>query len=106
MRSAARKNKQILGDIIQKHPQLIPEVPQDVIALEWGYESHHPFRQRCENIAKTGLKFYVCPGTSSWNSIAGRTENCLANLINAAENGLKTGATGFLNTDWSDNGHW
>ena len=28
------------------------------------------------------------------------------NLLNAAENGLKHGATGYLNTDWGDSGHW
>jgi len=48
----------------------------------------------------------VCPGTSSWNSIAGRTENGITNLRAAAENGLKHGATGYLITDWGDNGHW
>ncbi|MCM8824547.1 MAG: family 20 glycosylhydrolase [Candidatus Omnitrophica bacterium] len=99
------RTMQFWGDIIQKHPELIPELPKDVIVLEWGYESDHPFARRCENIAKTGIPFYVCPGTSSWNSIAGRTENCLANLINASENGIKYGATGFLITDWGDNGH-
>ncbi|MCX7705497.1 MAG: family 20 glycosylhydrolase [bacterium] len=100
------RTMQFWGDIIQRHPELIPELPKDAIVLEWGYESNHPFRHRCEKIAETALPFYVCPGTSSWNSIAGRTENCLANLVNAALNGLKTGAIGFLNTDWGDNGHW
>ncbi len=100
------RTMQFWGDIIQQHPELIPELPKDVIVLEWGYEENHPFEPRCKKIEETGIPFYVCPGTSSWNSIAGRTENCLANLINAAESGLKTGAMGFLNTDWGDNGHW
>lgn len=99
------KTMQFWGDIIQNHPQLIPELPEDVIVLEWGYEADHPFARRCKKIEETKIPFYVCPGTSSWNSIAGRTENCIANLINAACNGLKTGAKGFLITDWGDNGH-
>ncbi|MEA3226977.1 MAG: hypothetical protein U9Q07_13585, partial [Planctomycetota bacterium] len=32
--------------------------------------------------------------------------NALGNLWNAAENGLKHGAIGYLITDWGDNGHW
>ncbi len=100
------KTMQFWGDTVQRHPELIPELPKDVIVLEWGYVSEHPFAQRCKKIEEAGLPFYVCPGTSSWNSIAGITENCLANLINAAENGLRTGALGFLNTDWGDYGHW
>jgi hypothetical protein len=30
----------------------------------------------------------------------------MGNLRNAAENGLKYGAIGYLNTNWGDNGHW
>jgi hypothetical protein len=57
-------------------------------------------------LAAVGLPFYVCPGTSSWNSVAGRTANALANLRSAAEQGLRHGARGYLITDWGDNGHW
>jgi hypothetical protein len=94
------------GDIVMKHPELVPELPRDLIALEWGYEADHDFDDHGAIFAQSGLHFYVCPGTSSWNSIAGRTYNALGNLRNAAENGRKHGAVGFLNTDWGDNGHW
>ncbi len=94
------------GDIIVQHPELISELPRDVIALEWGYEADHPFDEDGAKFAQAGIPFYVCPGTSSWNSIVGRTDNALANLRNAAENGLKHGAMGYLITDWGDNGHW
>ncbi len=94
------------GDIIIEHPELVKELPRDVVVLEWGYEAHHPFAEHGARFAEAGLPFYVCPGTSSWNSIAGRTRNCLGNLQSAAQNGLKNGAVGFLMTDWGDNGHW
>ena len=94
------------GDIIVQHPDLVPELPRDVIALEWGYEADHPFDAHGRIFAASGVPFYVCPGTSTWNAIAGRTENAMGNLRNAAENGLKHGAVGYLNTDWGDNGHW
>ena len=97
---------QFWGDIIMQYPDLIAELPQDAVALEWGYEADHPFDRHGAEFARAGLPFYVCPGTSSWNSIAGRTDNALANLRHAAENGLQHGATGYLNTDWGDNGHW
>ena len=97
---------QFWGDIIVHYPELVPELPRDVIALEWGYEADHPFDEHGKLFASAGVPFYVCPGTSSWNSIAGRTDNALGNLQNAAENGLKHGAGGYLNTDWGDRGHW
>ncbi|MHB0913892.1 MAG: family 20 glycosylhydrolase [Armatimonadota bacterium] len=102
-----RKRKMMFwGDIIVGHPELIPELPEDVLALEWGYEAGHPFAERGEKFAASGIPFYVCPGTSSWNSLAGRTENCIGNIGNAARNGLAHSAIGLLVTDWGDNGHW
>lgn len=97
---------QFWGDIVMAHPELVWELPRDIIALDWGYEADFPFDQHGKIFAEAGLQFYVCPGTSSWNSIAGRTDNCIKNLDSAARNGLKFGAIGYLNTDWGDNGHW
>ncbi len=97
---------QFWGDIIMAYPELVPELPRDVIALEWGYEADHPFDDHGAKFAASGIPFYVCPGTSSWNSITGRTDNMIENLENAAKNGLRHGAIGYLITDWGDNGHW
>jgi len=94
------------GDIIVQAPELIPELPKDTIALEWGYEHDHPFDEHGAHFAASGIPFYVCPGTSSWNALVGRTDNALGNLRNAAESGLRHGAIGYLNTNWGDNGHW
>jgi hypothetical protein len=97
---------QFWDDILISHPDIVAELPQDIIALEWGYEAGHPFDQHGAILSRSGIPFYVCPGTSSWNSLAGRTGNALENLRSAAENGLKHGAIGYLITDWGDNGHW
>lgn len=102
---ARGKIMQFWGDIIIKAPEYIAELPKDVIALEWGYEADHPFDEHCAHYARAGIQFYVCPGTSTWNSLVGRTENALANMRNAAAAGLKHGAVGFLNTIWGDRGH-
>ena len=96
---------QMWGDIVLEQPELIAQLPPDVIALEWGYEADHPFPDHLQRFAASGLDFMVCPGTSSWNSLAGRTENALLNLAAAATNARDTGAYGYLNTDWGDYGH-
>ncbi|MCX7005977.1 MAG: family 20 glycosylhydrolase [Kiritimatiellaeota bacterium] len=97
---------QFWGDIILQHPELVGELPRDLIALNWGYEAAHPFEREAATFSAAGLPFWVCPGTSSWNSLAGRTTNMLGNIRAAAEAGLKHGAEGLLITDWGDNGHW
>jgi hypothetical protein len=93
------------GDIILKEPELFRQLPAGAIALNWGYEADHPFDAEAARFNQTGVPFYVCPGTSSWCSITGRTDNMLANQLAAAEAGLKHGAIGLLNTDWGDYGH-
>ncbi len=100
------RTMQFWGDILMEHPELVDRLPRETIALEWGYEANHPFDEHGARFAASGVPFYVCPGTSSWNSIAGRTHNALANLENAARSGLRHGAIGYLVTDWGDNGHW
>lgn len=94
------------GDIIVRHNvELVRELPDDITVLIWGYRPDHPYEEECAKVADSAVPFYVCPGTSTWNSIAGRTDTCLANIRNASENGLEHGAAGLLNTDWGDNGH-
>ena len=97
---------QCWGDIIQQHEALVPRMPRDLIVLEWGYEANHPFEQNLARLVDAKLDcFYVCPGTSSWNSLGGRANNALRNLASAARAGKAAGAAGYLITDWGDNGH-
>jgi hypothetical protein len=93
------------GDIILHEPALIGEIPKSVIALNWGYEANHPFDAEGRHFQESGVPYYVCPGTSSWCTIAGRTENMLGNQRSAAAAGIRHKAIGYLNTDWGDCGH-
>jgi hexosaminidase len=102
---ARGKRMQFWGDIVLQHPELVAALPKDMIALAWGYDAGHPFAANTKQFAESGLAFYVCPGTSSWQSIAGRTTNMLANLSEASRHGRASGATGYLVTDWGDRGH-
>jgi hypothetical protein len=103
---AARGRRMMFwGDIILHYPELIAELPKDVIALNWGYEAGHPFEREARLFGKSGIAFYVCPGTSTWMTMIGRHDNALANLREAANAGRKHGAIGYLITDWGDGGH-
>jgi len=99
------KKMMFWGDIILKHRELIRNLPKNVIALTWGYEASHQFAKEAAQFAKAKIPFYVCPGTSTWQTLIGKHDNALANLRAAARAGKKFGATGFLNTDWGDGGH-
>jgi len=93
------------SDIVLKQPDSLKRLSRDLIALNWGYEADHPFKKECEQVAAQKIPFYVCPGTSSWNSLTGRLRNVEGNLASAARHGKKFGAKGYLITDWGDHGH-
>lgn len=94
------------GDIMINHKELIPNVPQNMIAMVWGYERNYNFDKNLQNFQNAGLEFYVCPGTSTWRSLIGRNNIAFANIYNAAFYGKQYGAKGLLLTDWGDYGHW
>lgn len=100
------KTMQFWGDIILQHPELIPRLPKDLVAMEWGYHAVHPFEEHTQKFREAGIPFYVCPGTSAWNSLTGQADNAFGNLRNAAVHGRNNGAIGYLITDWGDHGHW
>lgn len=106
-REVVARDRQMMfwGDIILHYPELIDELPRDLIALNWGYEKGHPFAQEAGLFAKSKIPFYVCPGSSTWMSLIGRHDNGFANLRAGAAAGRANGALGFLNTDWGDGGH-
>ena len=100
------------ADVFNSHPELLADVVRlkeegggGITVLEWGYDQGHPFDEHCARFAAAGIPFYVCPGTSSWSSFAGRTENSIANISEAARAASRHGARGFLLTDWGDCGH-
>ena len=96
---------QFWGDIIMHNPELIGELPEGITALEWGYEYNHPFKEDTEKFAASKVPFLVCPGTSTWQTLLGRTTNMTGNISNAVINGCRNGAKGILITDWGDCGH-
>ncbi len=95
----------VWGDRISADRSLVPQLPEDVVVCEWGYEDWHPFGEKLSELSAGGRETWVCPGTSSWLSILGRTGNMVRNCSKAAAEGLAGGATGYLVTDWGDMGH-
>jgi hexosaminidase len=104
----SRKGRKMMiwADIVMKYPGIIDELPEDIILVNWGYEADHPFDKECALLSSSGREYYICTGTSAWNSIGGRWENCRQNIESAAAAALRNGASGFLVSEWGDNGHW
>jgi hypothetical protein len=93
------------ADIVLEHPEVLPEVPNDVVMLNWAYWPKGGRMERSGEIQRAGLSFMVCPGTNGWQSHGTRMSVAMGNVANFAAEGRKWGAEGLLNTDWGDFGH-
>lgn len=92
------------GDIVGNHPELVREVPAGSVALDWDYSADlHDTKSAL--FKKAGRPFYVCPGCCGWDRWINDLDTATANILGFARRGRRTGAAGFLNTDWGDRGH-
>jgi hexosaminidase len=96
---------QFWADIILNHPDVLHRLPSDCEAVLWGYEADHPLDKEAKVLQSSGVDYLIAPGTSSWQSFGGRTDNCIANLRSASAAARGRGAGGLLITDWGDRGH-
>ncbi|WP_432149507.1 glycoside hydrolase [Streptomyces sp. bgisy029] len=125
---------QFWADVFAGHPELMDRVPPGAVPVVWQYDGPRllsevidgntpeartwqrlgadldnlaeGFRSRGKLLSDAGVPFWVAPGASNWNSLIGRIDNAVDNMIDAAETGRENGAGGFLLTSWGDHGHW
>ena len=99
------KTPLIWGDVLIKHPELLHRLPEDMIFVDWGYDAGYPFARNLRRLKELGIKFMAAPGTTSWCSFAGRTQDWWENITNACVYTKLYGGEGILLTDWGDFGH-
>ncbi|MHC4843958.1 MAG: hypothetical protein ACYTEE_09175, partial [Planctomycetota bacterium] len=87
------------------YPELLKDLPRDMVLLNWEYEQDGNNIARTKEIAGTGIQFMVCPGTSSWLTHGSRMPNSMRNVAGFSAQGRKHNAEGLLITDWGDQGH-
>lgn len=99
------KNIMFFGDVLINYPELLNEIPDDVVLLDWIYDPMKEYPNTKE-FGKSGRRFWVCPGTGGWNSIFPRLQGAKINIERLVKTGLQHGAEGMLLTDWGDHGHY
>jgi hypothetical protein len=95
----------VWGDVLNHYPETLKKLPKDMIFVDWGYDMHYPFKETLERLKSYKVPFMAAPGTSSWNSICGRTEDMFENIHQACFHTKHNHGQGILLTDWGDAGH-
>ena len=98
------KKPMFWGDIICDFPQVIKELPEETICLNWGYEKEQS-DEPTKKLAAAGAVQYNCPGVSGWNQFVNRLDVAYENIKRMCSYALQYGTEGVLTTDWGDYGH-
>lgn len=96
------------SDVINKHTELVPQLPQDIICLVWEY--NYPMREdRYKPVLKTDMRKYICPWTAGAVQLIpdyhGKGYVAYENIEETAGLAKRESLEGFLLTDWGDYGH-
>jgi hexosaminidase len=92
------------GDIALHHPDLIGNIPKDMIVMNWQYGARDDFDTSIKPFKDAGLQQFVCPGAQNWNQIFPNLDAATKNIVNFGRDGQKAGAIGMMNTTWDDDG--
>ncbi|MCM1992112.1 beta-N-acetylhexosaminidase [Oceanirhabdus seepicola] len=92
------------GDIILNYPELLDEISEDVICLNWNY-SPEATDSSTKTLSESGRRFYTCPAVWGWDRFMNDIEGSFSNIEKMVSYGKEFGAEGVLCTDWGDYGH-
>ncbi|RMD94479.1 MAG: hypothetical protein D6813_02145, partial [Calditrichaeota bacterium] len=102
---AKNYGKQVImyGDMIYAHPNMLFQLPDDIIIMDWQYGDQEEYPS-VEFFEKTGRKFIVSPALWNWLRIFPNYNVALANIKNLIQQGAKHGAVGAITANWNDLG--
>jgi hypothetical protein len=103
--TARGRRTQVWSDVVRNHPELFHRLPRDLTVLHWGYDDRADY-EGTRGFVEAGLDTIVCPGTTGWKRIINAMGLAERNIADFAAAGKRHGATGLLNTDWGDHGHF
>lgn len=102
--SPYHKRLMFWGDIALHYPELLKQLPKDMIVMTWNYSPREDFDTLIKPFHDAGLDVIICPGVNNWNRIFPNYNLALKNIRNFVRDGQRQGAIGMLNTTWDDDG--
>lgn len=87
---------------LSKHPELIKNIPNGVIACPWVYDPHPDYTPWIEPLAKLNVPTMVAPAVWAWNEIFPDFHKTFFNNNELIATGRKFNTMGVINTTWTD----
>ena len=110
MVAGLNRKMMVWGDIFVLHPELLAELPEDVIVVNWQYgssqlEDEQFYEDKTRAMAASGKEFYVATTTWSYARLFPELKTMERNNRNFLDAGSRLKAQGALLTNWGDLGH-
>lgn len=101
-----KQGKRIMmwGDIAAKHPEIIDNLPKELLVIAWSYVSADDFNHLITPFKNSGFEFMIAPGVSMWSTVFPSIKTYIPNIANFVRDGYLNGALGMMNTAWDDSG--
>jgi len=97
------KTVMMYGDIVLQHPEILEELPKDMVLFDWHYGPQLQYRS-VDVFRDAGFRFVVSPGIHNWARIYPNDVAAMANILHLSLRGLQGGAFGCLTSNWGDYG--
>ncbi len=93
------------ADMMEKFPGVIPQLPKGLIAVPWHYDplSEEAYRRYLSPFREAGAPMMVLSAVINWHWLAPNYSKSFEINQRLLEAGLKYGAIGFCNSEWTDN---
>jgi len=97
------KKVMMYGDIILNNPNILSQIPKDIIIVDWHYGAakYYPSTEVFKN---AGFTYYVSPAVWNFLTLFPTNVNAIPNIQYFTESGLKNGTAGMINSNWGDHG--
>lgn len=98
-------NKKVIiyGDMIWEYPQLLKELPQDLIILDWQYEPKKWYSS-ISRFSRAKQPLIVSPGLSNWRRLYPDYNNAFKNIDSVVKNAQRYKTLGVITASWGDYG--
>jgi hypothetical protein len=97
------KKPMIYGDVLLDHPEILSDIDQDVIIVDWHYRATEAYPSAA-TLSAAGFKTLASPAVWNFSGPFPHYTNSLANIRQFNLDGYRNGSLGLLTSTWNDYG--
>ena len=92
------------SDVVLKHPEIIPELPKDLVVTVWIYSPQESYARFIEPFRKNGMNYFASTALHNWNRPMPDFTRARENVNGFARDAKNMGALGLAVSHWADDG--